>query len=162
MCFTRTRTQTCQRNNSTQKQTPSSWKAARLNLNKQLWVEADLHQLFTELRRRSRNFLLLAVDCSCKNLGHAAGDPELLCEVGDDGDDSAQMLMYRLPCAGDNTGSYFREPWDAERVKKLLVEHFTFDLSPDPLDVKQELGGYVELPKEQAPKAPVRRWGRKT
>ena len=48
-----------------------------LNLNRQLWVEADLMQLFQELAQRTSNFLLLVVDCSSKNLGpRAAQLPE--------------------------------------------------------------------------------------
>ncbi|CAL1157397.1 unnamed protein product [Cladocopium goreaui] len=143
-----------------------------LNLNRQLWLEPDILQLFTELQRRSRNFLLLVVDCSCKNLGAAAGHVELLSELGEE----QKLLMYRVPCCGDNTGSYFRNDWDAERVKSLLVDPFTFHLSPDPLEVQQvqqvqlgERGGYgadcqVDDAKESTePKGTVvRRWGRKT
>ena len=148
-------------------------------MNRQLWLEPDILQLFTELQHRSRNFLLLVVDCSCKNLGAAAGHVELLSQLGEA---NSQLLMYRVPCCGDNTGSYFRNDWDAERVKSLLVDPFTFHLSPDPLEapqapqvrqvrqVRQVHGGYgaAEDPKDDEPKGPkgqgtvVRRWGRKT
>ena len=78
---------------------------------------------------------------------------------------------------GDNTGSYFREDLDAQRVRALLVDPFVFHLSPDPLTVSSTPtatltaptppaafppsaesvggGGYDEGPK------PGRRWGRK-
>lgn len=145
-------------------------------MNRQLWLEPDILQLFTELQRRSRNFLLLVVDCSCKNLGAAAGQVELLSELGEESEEQKQkLLMYRVPCCGDNTGSYFRNDWDAERVKSLLVDPFTFHLSPDPLEVQVQQvqlggrGGYradpqVDDAKESTgPKGTVvRRWGRKT
>lgn len=146
-----------------------------LNLNRQLWLEADLYQLFEELRRYTSNFHLMLLDCSSKNLGAEAGMPELLQEIGD----RERLVMYRVPCVGENTGSYFRNDVDADRVRSLLVEPFCFQLSPDPLgDLDAPRQGYgepttvppnsagtaLEVPQvamEVAPKAVVRRWGAK-
>lgn len=146
-----------------------------LNLNRQLWLEADLYQLFEELRRNTSNFHLMLLDCSSKNLGAEAGMPELLQEIGD----RERLVMYRVPCVGENTGSYFRNDVDADRVRSLLVEPFCFQLSPDPLgDLDAPRQGYgepttvppnsadtaLEVPQvamEVAPKAVVRRWGAK-
>ena len=148
-----------------------------LNLNRQLWLEADLYQLFEELRRYTSNFHLMMLDCSSKNLGEA-GMPELLQEIGD----RERLVMYRVPCVGENTGSYFRNDVDADRVRSLLVEPFCFQLSPDPLDEVNEVNearprqGYgaptansppgaalevLEVETMEAPKAVVRRWGAK-
>ncbi|CAK9114422.1 Uncharacterized protein SCF082_LOCUS53025 [Durusdinium trenchii] len=110
-----------------------------LNLNKQLWLEQDLLTLFEELRKHTTNFLFLVVDCSWKNLGESS-DPQLLNEI-EDPESHARLVMYRLPCAGDNTGSYFRNEADAQGVKSLLLEPFRFDLAIDPLDQSQ-----TELP----------------
>ena len=40
-----------------------------VNLNPQLWIEADVLELYQELAQRTSNFLLLVLDCSNKNLG---------------------------------------------------------------------------------------------
>ena len=136
-----------------------------LNLNRQLWIEADLMELFRELSQRTCNFLLLVLDCSGKNIGptaarmpaedcklfgratHTVGackfstsPPQLpeavgfakeLCRQSHPG--QRDLLMCRLPCVGDNTGSYFRDDSDAQRVRAILLEPFRFDLAPDPL-----------------------------
>lgn len=104
-----------------------------LNLNHKLWSESDLRSLFEELCQCTSNFLLLAVDCSQRNQGASALDAapeELAAEIREGG---RQLVMYRLLCAGDNTGSYFHEEADARRVRDLLVDPFRFDLAPDPL-----------------------------
>eukprot|EP00449_Zooxanthella_nutricula_P039265 CAMPEP_0198584866 /NCGR_PEP_ID=MMETSP1462-20131121/128571_1 /TAXON_ID=1333877 /ORGANISM="Brandtodinium nutriculum, Strain RCC3387" /LENGTH=190 /DNA_ID=CAMNT_0044316287 /DNA_START=62 /DNA_END=630 /DNA_ORIENTATION=- len=92
-----------------------------LNLNKQLWVEEDIRAIFDELCVRTDTFDLVAVDC-VRNLGRAAtgaSAEELVRETrhGDRGVKS--LLVYRFPCIGDNTGSYFREDADAERLRAL-------------------------------------------
>ena len=43
-----------------------------LNLNRQLWIEADFMELFRELSQKTCNFLLLVLDCSGKNIGPTA------------------------------------------------------------------------------------------
>eukprot|EP00913_Durusdinium_trenchii_P028913 g27109.t1 len=125
-----------------------------LNLNKQLWLEQDLLTLFEELRKHTTNFLFLVVDCSWKNLGESS-DPQLLNEI-EDPESHARLVMYRLPCAGDNTGSYFRNEADAQGVKSLLLEPFRFDLAIDPLDQSQ-----TELPDATQGYTRRRRWGAK-
>lgn len=104
-----------------------------LNLNRQLWIEADLMELFRELSQRTCNFLLLVLDCSGKNIGPTAArmPAEELCRQSHPG--QRDLLMCRLPCVGDNTGSYFRDDTDAQRVRAILLEPFRFDLAPDPL-----------------------------
>mmetsp|Transcript_89053 Transcript_89053/g.247426 ORF Transcript_89053/g.247426 Transcript_89053/m.247426 type:complete len:360 (-) Transcript_89053:58-1137(-) len=104
---------------------------AVMNLDKRLWIESDLRELFEELCKRSDNFVLIAVDC-IKNLGNRAHglDIELFAHEQRGG---AQMLFYRFPCAGDNTGSYFRDDFDAARIRTILVEPFRFALAEDPL-----------------------------
>ena len=101
-----------------------------LNLNPQLWREDDFLDLFWELQRNTKNFLLLIVDCSLKNLGEIR-DPQILSQFGRDRE---RMVVYRLPCVGDNTGSYFRNELDAQRVRSLLLEPYRFNLAMDPLD----------------------------
>eukprot|EP00438_Fugacium_kawagutii_P017986 Skav206738 [mRNA] locus=scaffold2729:110557:114459:+ [translate_table: standard] len=125
----------------------------RLNLNRQLWLEAEIHRLFEELQRRSRNFLLLAVDCSSKNLGAAAEASTVLQDVTAPG---CRLVMCRVPCAGDNTGSYFRHDGDAQRVQALLVQPFTFRLSPDPLEGRPGVGpGAPSAGAQAAPAGPT-------
>lgn len=104
-----------------------------MNLNKQLWIERDLRELFDELSRRTRNFTLLAVNC-CMNLGEEALRMEVelqSCETRAEG----QLLLYSLPCVGANSGSYFRHDFDAGRAREILVAPFRFELpAGDPLD----------------------------
>mmetsp|Transcript_74150 Transcript_74150/g.208985 ORF Transcript_74150/g.208985 Transcript_74150/m.208985 type:complete len:339 (-) Transcript_74150:37-1053(-) len=107
-----------------------------LNLNKQLWKEAEVREVFEELRGRTQNFDFLAVDCA-RNAGPAAGGhlaEEIgCCEHRVAAGGICRLLMYRLPCVGDNTGSYFREDVDTERIRRLLIEPYTFSLADDPL-----------------------------
>ena len=57
--------------------------------------------------------------------------------------------MWTANCAGDNTGSYFREPEDAERIQGVLVDRFDF-------------GGASEEAAEAAPAAQKKkRWGKR-
>lgn len=105
-----------------------------MNLNKQLWVEDDLRELFIELCQRTTNLELVALDCS-RNLGPEARGMHLeeLAREESEGGEGGRFLMYRLPCVGDNTGSYFREDFDADRVRSILVEPYRFALAADPL-----------------------------
>jgi len=104
---------------------------AVMNLNKQLWIESDIRELFDELCKRTNNFVLVAVNC-IRNLGERARsfDVELSSREERHG---AELLLYRFPCVGDNTGSYFRDDFDASRIRSVLVEPFRFALADDPL-----------------------------
>jgi len=107
-----------------------------LNLNKQLWKEAEVREVFEELRGCTQNFHFLAVDCARNTGPAAAGLPaeEIeRCEHRGAAGGICRFLMYRLPCMGDNTGSYFREDVDMERIRRLLIEPYTFSLADDPL-----------------------------
>merc|ERR1711971_407865 len=74
---------------------------------------------------------MVVVNC-LKNLGAPAlnSPPRELIQRNEE---SASLLVIELDCMGDNTGSYFREPADERRIKALIVDPFSFDLSPDPL-----------------------------
>jgi hypothetical protein len=103
-----------------------------LNLNKQLWIEPDLFVLFEELTKRTSNFLMIVVNC-IKNLGPRAQGFEVeLCTQQTIG--TGTLLIWRLPCVGDNTGSYFRHPFDEERMQSILIQPYKFKLAQDPLD----------------------------
>jgi len=108
-----------------------------INLNKQLWLEEDIRELFKELCSATKNFVLIAVDCM-RNLGGRARNlpPE---ELEQDVQGDSQLLMYRLPCVGDNTGSYFREEFDAARMRALVISPYRFDLVEDPLSLPAHL-----------------------
>lgn len=60
------------------------------------------------LKRRAENFLLLVVDC-VKNLGEA-GPEELLLDTGG----RERLMIYRLPCAGENTGQREDISWHVD------------------------------------------------
>lgn len=107
-----------------------------LNLNTQLWSEVELRELFEELLLCTDNFELLAVNC-IRKVGHAAAtaEPEELARedrVGSVGG-PCRLRVYQVQCIGDNTGSYFRDDRDAERVRRLLAEPYHFALAGDPL-----------------------------
>jgi len=122
-----------------------------LNLNRQLWIEADFMELFRELSQKTCNFLLLVLDCSGKNIGPTAARMPLeeLCRQSHPG--QCDLLMCRLPCVGDNTGSYFRDDIDAQRVRAILLDPFRFDLAPDPLQEAALAGPRPRLPAPAGP-----------
>jgi len=102
-----------------------------LNINEQLWTDYGISALFDELYSRTSNFLLLAVDC-VKHAGERAfSQPAEILSHQIEG--NAELLTYRLHCAGDNTGSYFRDNRDGVRVKELLIDPYRFALANDPL-----------------------------
>jgi len=110
---------------------------AIMNLNSQLWLEDDIRALWQELCRCSRNFLLIAVDCM-KNIGERARAMEVE-TLAEEVNGDRRMLLYRLPCIDDNTGSYFRNSFDEERMRSLVIDPYRFALVDDPLD-RQCLG----------------------
>jgi len=104
---------------------------AMMNLNKQLWVESDIRELFDELCARTTNFVFVGVNC-IKNLGGTARHSEVREFVNEDRG-CGHLILYNLQCVGDNTGSYFRDDFDAARIKRILVDPFFFSLASDPL-----------------------------
>lgn len=115
-----------------------------MNVNKQLWVESDLRELFVELSLRTRNFELVAIDCA-RNLGLGVCDAPVE-SLGVDARESGSFAMYRFPCVGDNTGSYFREECDAERMRTFLVDSRTFRLVADPFPQHEVLRAPLSAP----------------
>eukprot|EP00971_Amphidinium_carterae_P095630 1892141-Amphidinium_carterae.1 len=115
-----------------------------VNINEQLWTDYGIRALFDELCVRSTNFVLLAVDC-VKHLGEQAfAQPaELLTH---DVEGGAVLLTYRLPCAGDNTGSYFRDGRDDVRVRELLIDRYRFVLAADPLQAGEPGADAIAAP----------------
>jgi len=104
---------------------------AMMNLNRQLWIEADIRELFDELCARTKNFTLVAVNC-IRNQGASAWEAPAQ-EVGREERGNSQLLVYSMPCVGENTGSYFREDCDAAKIRTILVDPFKFRLADDPL-----------------------------
>jgi hypothetical protein len=102
-----------------------------LNLNKQLWSESEILELFQELDMRTSNFIVIAVNCM-KNLGPRAATLEIEESVHQHSA-NGQLLVYTLPCQGDNTGSYFRDDFDAQRIRSILIAPYRFSLKDDPL-----------------------------
>jgi len=103
---------------------------AIMNLNKQLWSDSDIGELFQELSVQTKNFVLIAVDC-IRNLGpRAHGLP--VEELVNQSNGNGQLLVYRLPCVGDNTGSYFRDEFDGQRIRSILIEPYKFALVEEP------------------------------
>jgi len=104
---------------------------AMMNLNRQLWIETDIRELFDELCARTHNFTLIVVNC-IRNQGASAWEVDAQ-EVTREERGTSQMLVYSMPCVGDNTGSYFREDCDAAKIRTVLVDPFAFHLADDPL-----------------------------
>lgn len=104
-----------------------------LNINPRLWNETALRQLFLSLAERTDNFELVALNCQLE-LGQQASlaQPQRICH---ESINSAQLDMWNVPCAGANSGSYFRDALDAQRVQDIVLAPYEFKLSADPLDL---------------------------
>lgn len=132
-----------------------------INIDRKLWNAEAICDLFEELVQRDQgSFLMLAVNC-IKNCGDAAKlvEPKLLqqSETG-----SGTLMIFELQCVGENRGSYFQDPFDAQRVQALMVQPYTFSLSEDPLStspvVPAAASADVHDAQHSTNSGPVRRW----
>eukprot|EP00927_Polykrikos_kofoidii_P079783 TRINITY_DN76600_c0_g1_i1.p1 TRINITY_DN76600_c0_g1~~TRINITY_DN76600_c0_g1_i1.p1 ORF type:complete len:374 (-),score=33.47 TRINITY_DN76600_c0_g1_i1:243-1319(-) len=106
-------------------------------IDRKLWKPKDILTLFDELVRFDKgSFVMLAVHC-VKHCGDRAKQSEPIeLERQENGRSTLQMLQ--VDCVGENTGSYFRDEFDAKRIQAMLVEPFRFALVGDPLKTVEE------------------------
>jgi len=103
-----------------------------INIDRKLWKLDDIYCLFEELSQRDGgSFVMLVVNC-VKHCGEGAKqvEPREL-ERREAGRGLLQVL--EVQCVGENTGSYFRDSFDAQRIQALMVEPYSFNIGQDPL-----------------------------
>eukprot|EP00928_Gymnodinium_smaydae_P030536 TRINITY_DN22685_c0_g1_i1.p1 TRINITY_DN22685_c0_g1~~TRINITY_DN22685_c0_g1_i1.p1 ORF type:complete len:649 (+),score=90.07 TRINITY_DN22685_c0_g1_i1:38-1984(+) len=128
-----------------------------INIDRKLWDVDAVSTLFEELARRDHGgFLLIVVNC-IKNCGDVARQEEpVLLEQRQSGKGTLKVLEVK--CIGDNKGSYFHEPFDAQRVKALIVDPYSFALSEDPLTLDSSCFVEAKADVQAAVATTGRRW----
>eukprot|EP00930_Biecheleria_cincta_P015022 TRINITY_DN12673_c0_g1_i1.p1 TRINITY_DN12673_c0_g1~~TRINITY_DN12673_c0_g1_i1.p1 ORF type:complete len:541 (-),score=69.04 TRINITY_DN12673_c0_g1_i1:70-1692(-) len=116
-----------------------------INIDKKLWMPDGLRLLFDELASScSGRFVLLALNC-VKHQGQAAVGIEPM-QLEHRESHSGILQILEVACIGDNSGSYFKDEFDARRVQAIMVDPFRFDLAPDPLKSQPVLAAGTPSP----------------